>query len=125
MGPSISPTPTSAAGTTGSDRSGAARWATAASTEPARWGDGGAELLVDPGEFDQPNGLCFSPDQTRLYVNDAPGAHQGVRRRRRRHAVRWTDPLRGSGAHAGGEEDDGRTEAERHADLHNAGALDA
>ena len=38
-------------------------------------GDGEAELLVDPGEFDQPNGLCFSPDETLLYVNDSPRAH--------------------------------------------------
>jgi gluconolactonase len=28
------------------------------------------ELLVDRNLFDQPNGLCFSPDETRLYVND-------------------------------------------------------
>jgi gluconolactonase len=32
--------------------------------------DGSAELVVDPNEFMQPNGLCFSPDQSVLYVND-------------------------------------------------------
>jgi gluconolactonase len=33
--------------------------------------EGGApQLLVDRFMFDQPNGLCFSPDEKRLYVND-------------------------------------------------------
>src|SRR6202050_3856885 len=33
--------------------------------------DGGApQLLVDRHLFDQPNGLCFSPDEKLLYVND-------------------------------------------------------
>jgi gluconolactonase len=35
---------------------------------------GGAELMVAENEFDQPNGLCFSPDETTLYVNDSPRA---------------------------------------------------
>jgi gluconolactonase len=35
-------------------------------------GGGDTELVVDPGEFDQPNGLCFSPDESLLYVNDSP-----------------------------------------------------
>jgi gluconolactonase len=35
-------------------------------------GGGDCELVVDPGEFDQPNGLCFSPDESILYVNDSP-----------------------------------------------------
>ena len=26
-------------------------------------------------EFDQPNGLCFSPDEKLLYINDTPRAH--------------------------------------------------
>jgi gluconolactonase len=30
-------------------------------------------LLVD--DFDKPNGLCFSPDETRLFVNDTNRAH--------------------------------------------------
>ncbi len=33
------------------------------------------DLVVDPDEFDQPNGLCFSPDESLLYVNDSPRAH--------------------------------------------------
>ena len=34
--------------------------------------DGGElELVVDEGEFDEPNGLCFSPDESLLYVNDS------------------------------------------------------
>jgi gluconolactonase len=36
---------------------------------------GEAELIVDEREFDQPNGLCFSPDEAILYVNDSPRAH--------------------------------------------------
>ena len=35
-------------------------------------GGGDVQLVVEPGEFDQPNGLCFSPDETLLYVNDSP-----------------------------------------------------
>jgi gluconolactonase len=31
---------------------------------------GPPELLVERTLFDQPNGLCFSPDETKLYVND-------------------------------------------------------
>ena len=33
-------------------------------------GGGPPKLLVDRYLFDQPNGLCFSPDERRLYVND-------------------------------------------------------
>jgi gluconolactonase len=33
-------------------------------------GGGAPQLLVDRFLFDQPNGLCFSPDEQRLYVND-------------------------------------------------------
>jgi gluconolactonase len=36
-------------------------------------GDGDLQLLVD--DFEQPNGLCFSPDESLLYVNDTPRAH--------------------------------------------------
>jgi gluconolactonase len=38
-------------------------------------GDGEAQLLVAEDEFDQPNGLCFSPDESILYVNDSGRAH--------------------------------------------------
>jgi gluconolactonase len=37
-------------------------------------GGGAVELVVEPGEFDQPNGLCFYPDESILYVNDSPRA---------------------------------------------------
>jgi gluconolactonase len=33
-------------------------------------GGGAPQLLVERNLFDQPNGLCFSPDERRLYVND-------------------------------------------------------
>jgi len=33
-------------------------------------GGGAPQLLVERYLFDQPNGLCFSPDEKRLYVND-------------------------------------------------------
>jgi len=32
----------------------------------------GLELVVKRDEFNQPNGLCFSPDEAILYVNDSP-----------------------------------------------------
>ena len=36
--------------------------------------DGGdLQLLVD--DFAQPNGLCFSPDESKLYINDTEHAH--------------------------------------------------
>jgi gluconolactonase len=43
------------------------------SADPPSTGE--AALMVDEHEFDQPNGLCFSPDETILYVNDSPRAH--------------------------------------------------
>ena len=36
--------------------------------------DGALSLLVERDLFDQPNGLCFSPDEKRLYVNDSEEA---------------------------------------------------
>ena len=36
-------------------------------------GGGEPELLID--DFEQPNGLCFSPDESLLYINDTPRAH--------------------------------------------------
>ena len=36
--------------------------------------DGKLHLAVDKRQFDQPNGLCFSPDESRLYVNDTTRA---------------------------------------------------
>jgi gluconolactonase len=37
--------------------------------------DGELELVVDEHEYEQPNGLCFSPDESLLYINDTPRAH--------------------------------------------------
>jgi len=37
-------------------------------------GGGEPRLVVDRDLFDQPNGLCFSPDERRLYVNDTTQA---------------------------------------------------
>jgi gluconolactonase len=34
---------------------------------------GGPHLLID--DFDQPNGLCFSPDESLLYINDSRHGH--------------------------------------------------
>ncbi|MDX6506777.1 MAG: gluconolactonase [Gaiellaceae bacterium] len=37
-------------------------------------GDGGdLQLLID--DFEQPNGLCFTPDESQLYINDTVRAH--------------------------------------------------
>jgi gluconolactonase len=37
--------------------------------------DGGEpELVVGEDEFEQPNGLCFSPDESLMYINDTPRA---------------------------------------------------
>ncbi len=33
-------------------------------------GGGPVQLVVEPGEFEQPNGLCFSPDEKTMYIND-------------------------------------------------------
>ena len=38
-------------------------------------GGGKAELVAGRDEFDQPNGLCFSPDESLLYVNDSDRDH--------------------------------------------------
>jgi gluconolactonase len=31
-------------------------------------------LIVDRDRYEQPNGLCFSPDESLLYINDTPNA---------------------------------------------------
>jgi gluconolactonase len=37
--------------------------------------DGGEpELVVGEDEFEQPNGLCFAPDESLMYINDTPRA---------------------------------------------------
>ena len=37
-------------------------------------GGGEPQLVVGREDYEQPNGLCFSPDESLLYVNDTPGA---------------------------------------------------
>src|SRR5207253_1864186 len=36
---------------------------------------GGGDVQLLAGDFGQPNGLCFSPDESLLYVNDTDRAH--------------------------------------------------
>ena len=86
--------------------------------------DGEARLLVDEHEFDQPNGLCFSPDESLLYVNDSDRA-----------AIKVFDvaadgalgPARvfASGVGRGFSEEDSQAVREAgHKDLHDQGAVD-
>ena len=35
---------------------------------------GELELVVDRDEYEMPNGLCFSPDESLMYINDTPRA---------------------------------------------------
>ena len=37
-------------------------------------GGGDPELVVERDKYDQPNGLCFSPDESLMYINDTPKA---------------------------------------------------
>ena len=37
-------------------------------------GGGDPELVVGRDEYEQPNGVCFSPGESQLYINDTPGA---------------------------------------------------
>ncbi len=37
-------------------------------------GNGDLELVVDRDKYEQPNGLCFSPDESLMYINDTPRA---------------------------------------------------
>jgi gluconolactonase len=37
-------------------------------------GGGEPELVVGEDEYEQPNGLCFSPDESLMYINDTPRA---------------------------------------------------
>jgi gluconolactonase len=41
-------------------------------------GGGELELVVARDELEMPNGVCFSPDESRLYVADTPCAHVKV-----------------------------------------------
>ena len=42
---------------------------------PPGGGQDELELAVEKDEFEMPNGLCFSPDESLLYMNDTPRAH--------------------------------------------------
>jgi gluconolactonase len=86
--------------------------------------DGEAQLLVAQDEFDQPNGLCFSPDERLLYVNDSDHAHIKV------FDVAPDGTLgaprvfaEGIGTGFSDEDSDAIREA-RHGELHDAGAVD-
>ena len=41
-------------------------------------GGGDPELVVDRTTYEQPNGICFSPDESLMYINDTPGAFINV-----------------------------------------------
>jgi gluconolactonase len=42
---------------------------------PPGGGQDELDLAVGKDEFEMPNGLCFSPDESLLYINDTPGAY--------------------------------------------------
>ena len=42
---------------------------------PPGGGQDELDLAVGQDEFEMPNGLCFSPDESLLYINDTPGAY--------------------------------------------------
>jgi gluconolactonase len=87
-------------------------------------GGGEAHPVAARDEFDQPNGLCFSPDESLLYVNDSPRAH-----------IKVFDVEPDGGLAAGRvffagigggfrADDDGSDRGARHQELHDAGAVD-
>jgi len=88
-------------------------------------GGGDLQLLVAEDEFDQPNGLCFSPDEALLYVNDSPQAHIKVFDVAPDGSIGggriFCDNVGKSLEELAGEETD---EHERHRRLHESGALD-
>ena len=42
---------------------------------PPGGGQDELELCLPEDEFDMPNGICFSPDESLVYINDTPRAH--------------------------------------------------
>jgi gluconolactonase len=85
---------------------------------------GGAQLLVEEREFDEPNGLCFSPDESLLYVNDSDHGH-----------IKIFDVAADGSLGAGrifysgigrgfDEEDSDALRQAQHQELHDAGAVD-
>jgi gluconolactonase len=88
-------------------------------------GDGEALLLVDEDEFDEPNGICFSPDESILYVNDSPRAHVKAFDVAPDGSVSGGRVLLdGIGGGFGGDIQDGADEEAVHQALHDAGAVD-
>jgi len=86
-------------------------------------GTGEIELAAVKDEFDQPNGLCFSPDEKFLYIADTPRAHIKV------FDVQPDGSLRNprvffAGIGPGIEPGEEDTLNERHGRLHNTGAID-
>jgi gluconolactonase len=88
-------------------------------------GGGEAHLLVDEDEFDEPNGICFSPDETVLYVNDSPRAHVKAFDVAPDGSVSGGRVFHeGIGGGFGADLEDGADEAAVHQALHDAGAVD-
>jgi gluconolactonase len=60
-------------------------------TNVYRWDPKTQKLAVAAGDVNRPNGLAFSPDESKLYVIEAgatPRIVEGLRRGRRRHEAR-------------------------------------
>ena len=75
-----SSSPTRPTGACPASASSASRSSTSRASTACRRGGGDLQLLVD--DFAQPNGLCFSPDESLLYINDTDArAHPRLRRR--------------------------------------------
>jgi gluconolactonase len=88
-------------------------------------GGGEAHLLVDEDEFDEPNGICFSPDESVLYVNDSPRAHVKAFDVAADGSLSNGRVLHdGIGNGFGADLDDGADEDAVHQALHDAGAVD-
>jgi gluconolactonase len=63
---------------------------------PPGGGPDNVELILDKDEFDQPNGLCFSPDESILYVTDSGANHEpGSFEPSRPHHIKAFDVLDG------------------------------
>lgn len=91
---------------------------------PESGGDGEAELLVDEREFDQPNGLCFSPDESILYVDDSDNACIKAFDVAADGTLGPARMLIEGVGHGFSDEDSDAIREERHQELHDAGAVD-
>ena len=77
-GPSTSPTPGTVARRPSAASGRVTSGGRASSASCAGGGQAELDLVVSEDEFDMPNGLCFSPDESLLYVNDTSRAHVKV-----------------------------------------------